>query len=67
MKRTLSPGVTINTTCIAKGHRWRPKVAYQVGTDVCGRRGCQAQRLNPLMEEGLVTYWDEVMKKQGEV
>lgn len=60
MKRTLVPGVTINTTCIRKGHSWRPKVTYQVGTDVCRRRGCTATRINPLLERRLDQAWEDM-------
>lgn len=37
--------------CLKKGHRWRHKVWGMVGTDVCTRRGCDAERVNPMFEE----------------
>lgn len=33
--------------CRRRGHKWRQKVAYVLGTDVCARWGCDATQTNP--------------------
>lgn len=65
MKRTLGPGVTINTTCIRKDHKWRQKVTHVLGADICARRGCHAERMNPRMQEGLDAYWASIRARHG--
>jgi hypothetical protein len=35
--------------CRKRGHKWRPKYWGELGTEVCARRGCDVQRIDPIL------------------